>query len=218
MTTLLARTDIAQGLIDEYQAFASLVASLDPAEWATPSRCAGFEVRDVAGHVIGLAEDVVKGVPGSRNAEEEAASVRGDTPARQRHVCARSSQRWNRCSPRSTTRCGTARVACPTSRSAPASTCCGTTRSCTPTTFVPRSGDRRSSDPASAPASTISPANWSRAGWGPATLALSGQARRDIAGGGREVNGDPLQFVLAATGRLDPSTLDLGADVNIYAT
>ena len=38
-------------------------------------------MRDVAGHVIGLAEDVAAGVPGSRNAEEEAASVRHETPA-----------------------------------------------------------------------------------------------------------------------------------------
>ncbi len=36
------------------------------------------------GHVIGLAEDVARGVPGSRTAEEEAATVRDDVPARRR--------------------------------------------------------------------------------------------------------------------------------------
>ena len=81
MTAVLVRTDVARGVLDEYESFAALVESLDAKAWATPTRCTGFEVRDVAGHVIGLAEDVVKGVPGSRNAEEEAASVRGDTPA-----------------------------------------------------------------------------------------------------------------------------------------
>jgi uncharacterized protein (TIGR03083 family) len=81
MTTLMHRTDIAQGLLDEYGEFVALVADLNEEEWSAPTRCTGFEVRDVAGHVIGLAEDVVKGVPGTRNAEEEAASVRGDTPA-----------------------------------------------------------------------------------------------------------------------------------------
>src|SRR6185436_10539354 len=65
----------------EYESFAALVESLDTKAWARPTRCTGFEVRDVAGHVIGLAEDVAAGKPGSRNAEEEAASVRGDTPA-----------------------------------------------------------------------------------------------------------------------------------------
>jgi uncharacterized protein (TIGR03083 family) len=82
MTTLtLDRTATAQGLLDEYARFAELVAGLNSKQWATPTRCDGFEVRDVAGHVIGLAEDVAAGKPGSRNAEEEAASVRGDEPA-----------------------------------------------------------------------------------------------------------------------------------------
>src|SRR5689334_16357191 len=82
MTAVFVRTDVARGVIDEYESFAALVESLDTKAWETPTRCEGFLVRDVAGHVVGLAEDVAKGVPGSRNAEEEAASVRGDTPAR----------------------------------------------------------------------------------------------------------------------------------------
>ena len=81
MTAVLVRTDVARGVLDEYEAFAALIESLDAKAWAAPTRCTGFQVRDVAGHVIGLAEDVAKGVPGSRNAEEEAASVRGDSPA-----------------------------------------------------------------------------------------------------------------------------------------
>ena len=80
-STALPRPQIAQGLLAEYRAFADLVASLSESEWATPSRCDGFDVRDVAGHVIGLAEDTAAGKPGTRNAEEEAASVRGDTAA-----------------------------------------------------------------------------------------------------------------------------------------
>jgi len=108
MTAVLVRTDVARGVLDEYESFASLIESLDAKAWEAPTRCRGFQVRDVAGHVIGLAEDVAKGVPGSRNAEEEAASVRD---------CERSSRRCVRCSTRSTTTCGTARAACPTSRS-----------------------------------------------------------------------------------------------------
>jgi uncharacterized protein (TIGR03083 family) len=81
-TTALDRTATAQGLLDEYERFAELVAGLNDKQWTTPSRCEGFDVRDVAGHVIGLAEDVAAGKPGTRNAEEEAASVRGDAPRR----------------------------------------------------------------------------------------------------------------------------------------
>jgi uncharacterized protein (TIGR03083 family) len=218
MTTLLARTDIAQGLIDEYRAFASLVESLDPAEWAASSRCAGFEVRDVAGHVIGLAEAVAKGVPGSRNAEEEAASVRGDTPAqaaaRLRAVvealepllAALDDAMWDGPSgvPDLTFGAGVhllwydAFVHADDIRAA--------------------IGRPSETGPGLGASLDYLAGELESRGWGPATLALSGRARRDIAGGGREVNGDPLQFVLAATGRLDPSTLDLLPDVNIYAT
>ena len=81
MSSVLERTDVARGAIGEYQAFAALIDALDASAWDAPTRCDGFLVRDVAGHVVGLAEDVVRGVPGSRNAEEEAASVRGDSPA-----------------------------------------------------------------------------------------------------------------------------------------
>jgi uncharacterized protein (TIGR03083 family) len=75
------RAETLAGVRAEYLAFADLVAGLSDAEWATPSRCAGFDVRDVAGHVIGLAEDLVLGKPGSRTPAEEAASVRDDPPA-----------------------------------------------------------------------------------------------------------------------------------------
>jgi uncharacterized protein (TIGR03083 family) len=52
--------------------------------------------------------------------------------------------------------------------------------------------------------------------WGPATLALDGMEKVDIGGGGDPVTGDPKQFVLAATGRADPSALGLDETVNIY--
>ena len=80
-TSQFDRITVGNGALAEYEAFADLVAALDDAQWHAPTRCDGFEVRDVAGHVIGLAEDVAKGVPGSRTAEEEAATVRDDTPA-----------------------------------------------------------------------------------------------------------------------------------------
>jgi hypothetical protein len=41
--------------------------------------------------------------------------------------------------------------------------------------------------------------------------------RFEVGGGGPAVTGDPLAFVLAATGRLDPEPLGLTPDVNIYA-
>jgi len=54
--------------------------------------------------------------------------------------------------------------------------------------------------------------------WGPATIALEGVPEFDVSGGGSErVEGDPMAFALAATGRSDPSTFGLDASVNLYA-
>jgi len=74
----LTRTETIEGMLAEYGAFADLVESLTDAEWDAGTRCDGWQVRDVAGHVIGLCEDVAAGVPGSRDSAQEAASVRGD--------------------------------------------------------------------------------------------------------------------------------------------
>jgi uncharacterized protein (TIGR03083 family) len=56
-----------------------------------------------------------------------------------------------------------------------------------------------------------------RDGWGPATLALDGFAEYPVgAGGDPRITGDPMAFVLAATGRGDPAPLGLDASVNVY--
>jgi uncharacterized protein (TIGR03083 family) len=64
-----------------------------------------------------------------------------------------------------------------------------------------------------------------REGWGPAVLALDGLPEFAVNGGGAATNGgpggsrftgDPLAFVLAATGRADPGPLGLDETANIY--
>jgi len=216
MHSTLDRTDVAQGALDEYEAFAALIEPLDAAAWDTPTRCAGFLVRDVAGHVVGLAEDVAKGVPGSRNAEEEAASVRGDSPAR---VAARlraavdavrpllgalDDETWN----------GPSGV--------PDLTFGRGVLTLWYDAFV-HADDIRA---ALARASTEGPGlaasveylagELTTKGWGPATLALDGLPRYDVGAGGREVGGDPMHFVLVATGRAAPETMGLDPGVSIY--
>jgi uncharacterized protein (TIGR03083 family) len=56
-------------------------------------------------------------------------------------------------------------------------------------------------------------------GWGPAVLSLDGVEEVRVGGEGEEqrVTGDAMQFVLVATGRLDPATLGLTPEVNVYA-
>lgn len=53
-------------------------------------------------------------------------------------------------------------------------------------------------------------------GWGPATLQLDGIEPLPVRGGGEVYAGDPLAFLLAATGRLEPSSIGLDDTVNIY--
>jgi uncharacterized protein (TIGR03083 family) len=219
MTTSLDldRTTVGNGALAEYEAFADLVAALDAEQWHAASRCDGFEVRDVAGHVIGLAEDVAKGVPGSRTAEEEAATVRDDSPAdaAARLRAAVGSLRdlfavldddaWNGPSP------------------IPELTLGDGVLTLWYDTYVHADDIRDaigepSDRGAGLDASVVDLAReLSSRGWGPATLALEGVPTHTVGAGGRAVAGDPLEFVLVATGRLDPGALGLDQTVNIYA-
>jgi uncharacterized protein (TIGR03083 family) len=216
MTAVLVRTDVARGVLDEYESFAALVESLDATAWEAPTRCTGFEVRDVAGHVIGLAEDVVKGVPGSRNAEEEAASVRGDTPAqaaaRLRAVIeslrplldALDDDMWN----------GPSGV--------PDLTFGRGVLTLWYDAFVHADDIRAAlgrpseSGPGLAASVEYLAGELTTRDWGPATLTLEGLPRHDVSGGGGEITGDPMQFVLVATGRAEPATMGLQPGVSIY--
>ncbi len=85
MTTIVRpgpdRERTVTGLLDEYRVFAELIGALDTSDWARETRCAGWQVRDVAGHVVGQAVDTVSGTIGSRTPDEQAAALRGESPA-----------------------------------------------------------------------------------------------------------------------------------------
>ena len=68
-----------------------------------------------------------------------------------------------------------------------------------------------------APASTMSPHELDKRGWGPATLAFDGIEEVPVGAGGPTRTGDALEFVLVATGRADASALGPDGPVNIYA-
>jgi uncharacterized protein (TIGR03083 family) len=224
ITMHLTRTETIEGVANEYSDFANLVSGLDESEWAKASRCDGFDVRDVAGHVIGLAEDVAAGVPGSRKAEEEAASVRGDAPAvaadRLRTVVEQlramtaafdNDDVWNGPSgvPDLTMGEGVLTLWFDTYVHA------DDIRAAIGRDPVVGTGQRA--------ALAYLEAELGRRRWGPARLEFKG---KDEAFGTVEVGDvtattlthivDAHEFVLAATGRLDAAKLGLDADVNIY--
>jgi uncharacterized protein (TIGR03083 family) len=40
----------------EYQRVVGLLGSLQPADWSQPTDCSGWDVRAMAGHLLGMAE------------------------------------------------------------------------------------------------------------------------------------------------------------------
>lgn len=66
---------IAQ-LLDEYQQFADLLGSLEAAAWNRTTRCSTWHVCDIAGHVVGQAVETVSGTIGTRSPDEQAAALR----------------------------------------------------------------------------------------------------------------------------------------------
>jgi uncharacterized protein (TIGR03083 family) len=67
------------GLVDEYRSFARLVGALSDSDWIRETRCVGWQVRDVAAHVTGQAIDTVSGTICSRTPDDQAAALRGES-------------------------------------------------------------------------------------------------------------------------------------------
>lgn len=74
------RAQTMSELLAQYELFAALVAPLDSRGWTFSTRCAGWQVRDVAAHVVGQAVDVVSGAVGTRTADEQATALRDHPP------------------------------------------------------------------------------------------------------------------------------------------
>jgi uncharacterized protein (TIGR03083 family) len=219
--TTLDRTEITEGFLAELDDFGELIGSLDRAALDTPSRCAGWTVGDVAGHMVGQITDVVEGrLQGlgspevtEREAKERAGRSGTELAAELAEGRTRSAEMlqlfddaaWN-----------------------------GPVNSDYPGTLADGilalwyDGYLHADDIRSALGMPSATGEGLRASvhhvsdslqdgsWGPATLALDGIEVIDVRGGGEKVTGNPLQFVLAATGRADPSTLGLDEGVNIY--
>jgi uncharacterized protein (TIGR03083 family) len=219
--TVLDRTEISAGFVAELDNFGELVRSLEPADLDAPTRCTGWTVRDVAGHMVGQVTDVVNGrLEGlgtpevtEREAKERSgrsADELADELAEGRAGVAALAEQlddaaWN--APVGTDFDGTlgdgvlalwfdGYLHADDIRAAlamPSARGEGVGAS------VHHVADALEAKP-----------------WGPATLALDGVDVIDIRGGGDKVTGDPLEFVLVGTGRADPSALGLDESVNIY--
>jgi len=68
-------------LLNQYELFAALLAAVDVRGWTFSSRCTGWQVRDVAAHVVGQAADVVSGAAGTRTPDQQATALRDQPPS-----------------------------------------------------------------------------------------------------------------------------------------
>lgn len=218
----LPREEIANGLVDELTRFAALVRSLSPDEWTSPTRCDGWTVADVAGHVTGQFVDALSGrVDGLGSPEVTAREVeerRGRSPAEIADELEQAvklgadllptfdAAAWSGPAP-----------------GAPDLTLGEGIEALWTDAWVHGDDIRAAIGRPSERSSGLRGSVFhyaelaGRSGWGPATLQLDGTERIDVRGGGGTiVEGDPLDFVLVATGRRDPATLGLDETVNVY--
>lgn len=219
----LPREIVTRGMITEYGAFADLVRPLSDDEWQRPTRCEGWRVGDVAAHVSGILADVVNfrldGIASPEVTQRQVDERRGYSPTELADELEQNTKlgidiaagfddaTWN----------GPALAGLP-------HTLGFGVEGLWYDTYVHgddiRSavGRRSVRDIESLRASVSHLAQLlTDQEWGPAVLALDGLEEFDVSGGGgRRVTGDPLDFVLAATGRADPAKLGLDAGVNVY--
>lgn len=221
---MLARVEVVGGIPIELAGFRELVGSLDAREFALPSRCEGWSVREVAAHLIGAFADITSGRTEGQGTPEVSA----------RQVAERAG-----CTPASLTQellSVTARTekmlalfddeAWVTATAGYDLTLGQAMGAMWSGTYVHgddiRAAIGRPSD--RGPGLRASVLHFAelldKRGWGPAVLALDGMDEVALGrpgAAGRRVTGDPLAFVLAATGRADPAALGLDASVNVFA-
>ena len=219
--TVLDRTEISAGFLAELDNFGELLRSLEPADLDAQTRCTGWTVRDVAGHMVGQITDVVEGrldgLGSAEVTEREAKDRAGRSGKELADELAEGRARTAEMLPLFDDAAWNGPVA---------SDYPGTLADGILALWYDgylHADDIRSAlgmvsaRGAGVRASVHHVADFlQESSWGPATLALDGVEVIEVRGGGEKVTGDPVEFVLAATGRADPSPLGLDESVNIY--
>jgi uncharacterized protein (TIGR03083 family) len=218
----LSRTEVVGGLIDELGTFGALISPLDDSAWSTPTRCSEWTVADVAAHVIGSMADVVSGQLEGLGSPEvtarEVAERRGHSPAQMASELATVTQLVSQL--------GAAFDDAAWEAPAPGGfdgSLGEGVEALWYDTYVHAEDIRAALGMPAQRGAGLKPSVHHLAmllekrGWGPATLSFDRLEPVTVGGGGKPLSGDPLTFVLVATGRGDPAALGLDSSVNIYA-
>jgi uncharacterized protein (TIGR03083 family) len=218
----LARDDVTTGMLAQLEAFEAQVRALDPSQLALPTRCAGWSVDDVAAHVIGTQADITAGRFDGLGTPEVTARQVAERRGRGADELADELRDARKIAADLLAAFDAAAWAGPAPAGIPGTLGDGV-EALWYDTFV-HGDDIRDAlgqssvrdDGLRASLSHISVVLAGR-GWGPAVLALDGMPTFPIGDGGRVITGDPLAFVLVATGRRPPELFGLDASVNLYA-
>ena len=223
---MIPRAEVQAGFPLELLAFSELVRSLDETALARPTRCQGWTVGNVAAHVAGSMADVVSGRledAGSpewtgrqvherqgRSGAELSDEIAGAAKTSADLLAAFDDAAWNGPAPAGVTGTlgdGVLALWYDTFLHA------DDIRDAVGIGTVDGPGRRAAVHHVADVLTTQQ--------WGPAVLSLDGLEEIAIGGGdgapARHIKGDPMAFLLVATGRKDAATLDLDPSVNIYA-
>lgn len=219
----LSIEEVKAGVARSHEEFADFIEGLSDEEWNTPSRCEGWTAGDVARHVVGGMADIAAGRFDGLGSPEV---TKREVDERQGHSSAEVAQELR----------DAMKVNRQTIETFDEATFHGPSLAGYEGSLlqgvealwydaVLHADDIRAAigRPSARSADDLRACvhhvafELEKRGWGPATLALDGIEEVAIGGGGDRLSGDPLQFVLAATGRTDPAPLGLDGSVNIYA-
>jgi uncharacterized protein (TIGR03083 family) len=217
----LGRTVVVEGMLTEYADFAVLLRSLTTGQWETASRCEGWAVADVAGHVVGQLTDVsqlrLEGLGTPEVTDRQVQERRGRTPgaladeldtsagAASGLAAGFDDDAWSAPGPPGT----------------PGTLGQGL-ESLWFDTFLHNDDIRAAIGAPTVAGDGVLPSVSHIAqvltdqGWGPATLRLDGVPDFPVSGGGPVVAGDPMTFILVSAGRASPDLIGLDDTVNIY--
>jgi uncharacterized protein (TIGR03083 family) len=215
------REELVAEVPGQLESFGRLIRDLDEAAWAMPSRCEGWTIADVAGHVVGEMADIAGGrLEGLGTEEVTARQVeerRGRTPAELADELAAAAEAAN----------GLLAIMDDAAWETPVPggyTLGQGVESLHYDVWMHGEdigvalGLEQDRGPGMTSALHHIAQVLGENGWGPAVLALDGVDEMEIPGDGeaRRVTGDPYEFVMAAAGRTDPAPLGLDETVNVY--
>jgi uncharacterized protein (TIGR03083 family) len=217
----LTRTTILAGISAELTAFGALLGELPDEELELSTRCEGWTVRDVAGHVIGTVVDITQGrleglgrpEVNSRQARDRAGTSREQLtgeldeaqPVLEAVLDGLVEEDWDE----------------PVGFGLPG-TLGFAVEAIWYDTYLHADDIRQATARPPERGEGLRCAvhhvagYLEQKGWTPTTLRLEGMESIEIAGGGASITGDPLTFVLAATGRADPPA-GFDESINVYA-